>query len=418
MLTDLACRTAATRDKDYKLADSLGLYLFVTKAGHKSWRMKYRFGKKEKRLVFGPYPEVSLAQARRERDAARERLRAGVDPALEKRQRAAAAATSGDRAFRTLAEAWVEQQAPIWSERHMKIVRRNLARDVYPKIGSTPIEGITTPMVLDVLRDIERRGAIETAHRVRQHISAVFVMAIGHALVSSDPAEVTAKALKPVRRGRFPAVRSIKQARAVLAAVEARAGHPTVKLASRLLALTAVRSAMVRMAERHEFEDLDGEEPIWRIPASKMKLAQEQKDDPAFEFIVPLSRQAVETVKVAMQLAGGVSLIFRSISSGRKPISDSTISKAYRDADLSGIHVPHGWRSTFSTIMNELAGQENRIGDRAIIDLMLAHVQGGIEGRYNRAWYMPRRRELAQEWADMLILGLLPPDELLALPRH
>ena len=250
MLTDLACRTAATRDKDYKLADSLGLYLFVTKAGHKSWRMKYRFGKKEKRLVFGPYPEVSLAQARRERDAARERLRAGVDPALEKRQRAAAAATSGDRAFRTLAEAWVEQQAPIWSERHMKIVRRNLARDVYPKIGSTPIEGITTPMVLDVLRDIERRGAIETAHRVRQHISAVFVMAIGHALVSSDPAEVTAKALKPVRRGRFPAVRSIKQARAVLAAVEARAGHPTVKLASRLLALTAVRSAMVRMAER------------------------------------------------------------------------------------------------------------------------------------------------------------------------
>src|SRR3569623_2103411 len=133
-----------------------------------------------------------------------------------------------------------------------------------------------------------------------------------------------------------------------------------------------------------------------------MKLAAQHKADVAFELLVPLSRQAVATIKAAMILAGGAPLIFRSIRNGRRPISDSTISKAYRDAGYSGVHVPHGWRSTFSTVMNELAGAENTPADRGVIDLMLAHVPQGVEGVYNRAWYMPRRRVRSSRWADLL----------------
>lgn len=152
-----------------------------------------------------------------------------------------------------------------------------------------------------------------------------------------------------------------------------------------------------------------------------MKLAVQQKQDDAFEFIVPLSRQAVETLRVAMAFSGKAPLIFRSVRHPRRAISDSTISKAYRDAGFAGVHVPHGWRSTFSTVMNERAldAQDARYaGDRAIIDLMLAHVPDGVEAAYNRAAYMPRRRQLAQEWADLLTQDLVDPAELLTGPRR
>ena len=226
------------------------------------------------------------------------------------------------------------------------------------------------------------------------------------------------RALSPVKKGKFPAVRTIEEARTVLQTVEAQSSHPMTKLASRLLALTAVRSGVLRLAEPAEFEGLDGDQPIWRIPAAKMKLVVERKEDAAFEFIVPLSKQAIETIEVAMILAGKAPLLFRSVRHPRRPLSDSTLSKAYRDAGYSGIHVPHGWRSTYSTVMNEIAGEENRVGDRAIIDLMLAHVQSGVEATYNRAAYMPRRRELAQEWADMLTLTLPHPSLLLGGSRR
>lgn len=148
-----------------------------------------------------------------------------------------------------------------------------------------------------------------------------------------------------------------------------------------------------------------------------MKLVLERKEDTAYEFVVPLARQSVEVVQAAMAFSGGP-LIFRGVRSFKQPISDSTLSKAYRDAGFAGVHVPHGWRSTFSTVMNELAAVESRVGDREIIDLMLAHIPKGVEAVYNRAAYMPRRRELAQEWADMLTADLVPPQALLTGPRQ
>jgi integrase len=418
VLTDTACRKAKGAEKAYKLADANGLYLYVTPNGYKSWRMKYRFAGKEKRLTFGPYPDVPLVEARDLRDAARRQLRAGTDPALDKRQRSAAQTARAGATFEATAQDWLASMEPTWSARYASIVRRSMEQDVFPKIGKVPIDAVTTPMVIEVLRPIERRGAIETAHRVRQRISEVFARAVGAGAATQDPAALAGRALGKVVKGKFPAVRTVEAARTVLAKVEAQPAHPLTKLASRLLALTAVRAGVLRLAEPSEFEGLDGPAPIWRVPAAKMKLVAERKQDAAFEFIVPLSRQAVEVVKVAIAFAGKGPLIFRSVRHPRKPISDSTLSKAYREAGFSGVHVPHGWRSTFSTILNELAAVESRVGDRAIIDLMLAHVPSGVEAAYNRAAYMPRRRELAQEWADMLTPGLVEPGELLHGPRN
>ena len=307
----------------------------------------------------------------------------------------------------------------MWSKRYALIIRRSFGQDIYPKIGMLPVDAITAPMIVEVLRAIEKRGAVETAHRSRQRIGEVFARAIGLGIVQNDPSIHAGRALSRVKKNKQPAVRTIDAAIDVLRKVEKQPGQPLTKLASRLLALTAVRSSVLRLATADEFEDLDGPMPLWRIPAARMKLTVERKEDAAFEFIVPLSRQAVEIVKLAIEFSGRSPLIFRSVRHPRKPISDSTLSKAYREAGFSGVHVPHGWRSTFSTIMNELAAVENRVGDRAIIDLMLAHVPSGVEAAYNRAAYMPRRRELAQEWADMLVRELAPAASLLTgLRQH
>ena len=426
MLTDIACKKAPPKDKPYKLADGQGLYLYVTPTGFKSWRWKYRIGGKEKRLVFGPYPSITPAKARMMREDASRQLINGVDPAIDKVQRAAAEIARMGATFRTVAEDWLESQAVVWTKGHAKVVKASLERDVFPTLGHLPIDTITTPMVANLLRAVEQRGAIETAHRARQRISDVFAMAIGRGIVQLDPSAVAQKGLSPILRGKQPAVRTIEAARNVLRKVEEQPAHPLTKLASRLLALTAVRSGVLRMAAPQEFEGLDGPEPLWRIPAAKMKLVLEQKNDAAYDFIVPLSRQAVEVVKLAMTFSGNGPVIFRSIRHPRRPLSDSTISKVYREAGFTGVHVPHGWRSTFSTIMNEVLEREyhSRGGtgvspDRAIVELMLAHVLGGVEAHYNRAAYMPRRRELAQQWADLLVQDLAPLRSLMeGLRQH
>jgi len=210
-------------------------------------------------------------------------------------------------------------------------------------------------------------------------------------------------------------VRLASEATAVLARVEAMDAFPATKLASRLLALTAARPGVVRMAAPQEFEGLDSTTPLWRVPAEKMKLTVERKNDADFEFVIPLSTQAVEIVRAALLRFGGGPLLFPSVRSPKNPLSDNTLSKLYRDAGQRGRHVPHGWRATFSTVMNELAAVDDRTGDRGVIDLMLAHVPAGMsasEAAYNRAMYMPRRRAIAQAWADLLIVDLQSPQQL------
>ncbi|QDK32585.1 tyrosine-type recombinase/integrase [Sphingomonas sp. IC081] len=421
MLTELQCRAAKTADKALKLTDAQGLHLYVTTSGHKSWRYKYRFGGKERRIVFGPYPEISLRKAREMRDDARIELREGRDPGLEYKRRATrrAAGVEDDRRFRSVATRWHSLQEPQWKARHAQDVLGSLESEVFPAIGDLEISELRPAQIRELLEAVQSRGAIETAHRLRQRISAVFRFAIASGLADMDPAAAIGAALRPVVRGKQPALLKLEDARAFLRAFEAEPGHPTTNLASRLLALTAARPGTIQMAELREFEDLDGSEPIWRIPAEKMKLQRAQSELAEFEFVIPLARQAVETVKAAAMHAVSRKFLFPSARHSHRPITDNALNTAYRRAQgFAGRHVPHGWRATFSTIMNERAITLERPGDRAIIDLMLAHQPDGVESRYNRAAYMPRRRQLSQEWADLLMDGFAPAETLLDLPRR
>lgn len=418
VLTDVRCRNAKGTDKPYKLADGGGLYLYVTPTGFRSWRLKYRSGGKEKRLVLGPYPLLSLIEAREARDAARRHLRDGVDPAHDRQQRAAVAAIAAADTFEAVAREWHLLQRPTWRPRYADQILARLKRHLFPAIGALPIRGVTAALVLQAIRKIEAKGSLETAHMVRMHASAVFVFAIATGRADDDPAHVIRSALAPVPTQLQPAALTLSGARTVLARSEAMPGvYAITRLASRLLALTAARPGVVRLAEQSEFEDLDGKAALWRIPAGKMKLSAERRADPSFEFLIPLSRQAVDVVKAAAELAGKRPLLFPAVRSSYRPISDSTLSAFYRAAGFAGAHVPHGWRSSFSTVMNERAAAHDRPGDRAVIDLMLAHIPQGVEARYNRSAYMPRRRALAQEWADLLVSGM-PAAASLLEPRH
>lgn len=421
MLTEVQCRSAKAEDKPRKLADAQGLHLYITPNGHKSWRYKYRYGGKERRIVFGPYPEVTLRKARDLRDNARLELREGRDPGEEYRRRSArrSAGVEDDRTFKAVASRWHQLQSPQWKKGHANDVLVSLQAAVFPIIGEQDVGEISPASVRELLESVQSRGAIETAHRIRQRISAVFRFAMASGLAQMDPAAAIGTALRPVIRGKQPALLKIEDAQAFLRAFEADPGHPTTKLASRLLALTAARPGTIQQAELGEFEDLAGTAPVWRIPAAKMKLQRAQSELAEFEFVIPLSTQAVRTVLAAAEFAGNRKFLFPSARHSHRPITENALNTAYRRVQaFAGRHVPHGWRASFSTIMNERAIDQERPGDRAIIDLMLAHQPDGVEARYNRAAYMPRRRELAQEWADMLMIGFVAPESFLTLPRR
>ncbi len=242
MLTDLKVRQAKARDGDYKLPDGGGLHLFVTKRAFKSWRLKYRFAGKEKLLVLGSYPDVSLAEARERRDEAKRILREHRDPAVEAQKRRLVAAAAAEATFESVAREWHGMQTSRWVPVHAADVLKSLEHEVFPHLGTVPLKEIDAPLVLAVLRKIERRGALETAKRVRQRMSAVFVHGIATGACSDDPAARVMKALRPTpKKTRQPAITEIEDLRDLLRKVEASGATPVTKIASRLLALTAVR---------------------------------------------------------------------------------------------------------------------------------------------------------------------------------
>ncbi|WP_343611166.1 integrase arm-type DNA-binding domain-containing protein [Novosphingobium sp.] len=421
MLTDKECRAAKGGAKPFKLADAHGLHLFVSTTSFKSWRLKYRFGGREKVLTFGPYPAVKLADAREMSAKAREMLRQGSDPGamLSVKAQKNSVAQDLSRSFEKVARDWHSVQKAQWKPRHADDVLASMETDLFPKLGSKDLSEIKTAELASLLRKVQDRGAAETAFRLLQRISAVYRFARACELVEHNPAETVADALQPVVKRKRRALLTIERAREFLIAFEAARGFPATKLASRLLALTAARPGTIRLAEAHEFEDLDGQEPIWRVPAAKLKLKLAESQEEAFDFIIPLSWQAVETVKAAKLFAGRRKYLFPSTVHSHRAITDNSLNQAYRALpDWGGKHVPHGWRASFSTIMNERSLTMGQIGDRQVIDLMLAHVQQGVEARYNRAAYMPRRRQLAQEWADLLCVGLASLESLVDLKRR
>ena len=386
MLTDRAIRQAQPRATRFKLTDEDGLYLLVLPSGTRSWRWRRVAAGKEITTTLGAYPAMSLAHARAARDAAR-----NPAPALP------AAHT-----FEACAREWHEAQARRWKPHHSADVLASLTADVFSAIGARPIDSLKASDLLAVLRPIEARSA-DLAHRARQRISAVMDYAVALDRAPANPATSLVRVLAPVvRTGRRAAVTTIDEAREVLAAAEAVPAHPLTRLALRLLALTAVRPGELRGME---WSEVDGN--VWTIPASRMKATRERAADVP-PHVVPLSRQAVEVLDQARRMRGR-QYVFTAWGSQR-PLSENAIGYLMHRAGFHGRQTAHGWRATFSSVMNE-----RNPGDRAIIDLMLAHAPDGVEARYNRATHMERRAEIAQEWADLLQLG--PAVDLMRLPR-
>lgn len=415
MLTNAAVKAARARASAYKIADERGLHLFVAPTGRKSFRWRFRFAGQEQLLTIGQWPEISLDAARARAEAAREQLGRGVDP------RTAPAVMTFERAAR----AWHAQQLAGWTAVHAADVLASLERYVFPAIGTDELDAIDAPAVLRIIRAIEKPkgpkpGAIQTARRVRQRISDVFALAVSEGWAQTDPAAIVGRALARAPAARHhPALTTIEEARTLLAAAELVDAGPLVKLASRFLALTAVRLAAVRGARWCEIEDLDGDAPVWRIPAARMKLAATKKLDAGNDHLVPLAPAAVAVLRAARAPImhrenaymhqchanlHGDRLIFPG-RDGRSPIGEGTINALYGRTRFAGRHVVHGWRATFSTVMNE-----RRPDDRGVIDQALAHVlkhddgtTAKVEGAYNRAQHLAPRRRIFEEWAEILI---------------
>ena len=407
MLTIAAAKAARPRSRAYKLADERGLHLHVSPKGTRTWRLRTRIEGREQLLTIGRFPAVSLTDARARRDYLREQIMRGTFTLPRQR----ANKTADRLSFEAAALAWHAHCRPDWTAVHADDVLTSLKRDVFPAIGALALDAIDPPAVLGVLRSVEGRGCVETARRLRQRISAVFAFAMSEGRASTDPAAIVERALRPAPAPRRqPALVQVDALRALLDAAELVDALPSIKLASRFLALTAVRMGALLGAQWSEIEDLNGTSPLWRVPAARIKLAAAKKADPTNDHLVPLSAQAVDVLRRADHLAGAGKVIRknghnpRSVlifagRSGSTPIGAAAIGDLYRRAGFAGRHVPHGWRASFSTIMNEA-----RAEDRAAIDLALGHApMSKVEAAYNRNTYLDRRRELLQVWGDVLI---------------
>ena len=417
MLTDAQCKGAKGGAKSYKLTDSRGLYLHVSPTGHRSWRHKYRYGGKEKLRTLGSYPDVGLREARELRDEDKRLLRGGKDPIVEAKRASLAGRLAAAHTFEVIAREWYSKQELRWKPVHAKDVIVSLERDVFEDIGSLPITAIDATHVLATLQKVEDRGAIETAHRLRQRISAIYAYAIANGDATSDPAASLVKVLKakPSKR-RWPAVITIKEARDVLSLTDTAEASPVVKLPARFLALTAQRPGMIRWLEWKDIREFNPEaggcdtEAIWIAPAVKMKQELEQREDESFNHPVPLGLAASDVLREAWKFSAGSNYVFPGAHSIHKPMSENALSYLFLREGLRKRHVPHGWRSTFSTIMNEWIVEHGGPRDPLIIDLMLAHTPTGLSGselRYMRAGFIDRRRKLAAIWTDILLSDAL-----------
>lgn len=275
MLSVSAIRNAKPDAKARKLFDGLGLYLLVTPNGGKWWRWKYRFGGKERLLSFGTYPEVGVREARDKRDVARKLIAAGVDPGVERKIEKA---KRGAETFEGVGREWLEKFSGGWAESHAETVLRRLERDVFPWLGGRPVGQITPPELLAVLRRIESRGALETAHRVKQVCGQVFRYAVATGRAERDPSADLRGALPPVKEKHHAALTKPDDVGALLRALDGYKGSFVVRCALRLAPLVFVRPGELRKAEWREF-DLDG--ATWRIPPERMKMRR--------EHIVPLA---------------------------------------------------------------------------------------------------------------------------------
>lgn len=387
-LSDTAIRNAKPADRQLKMFDGGGLFLLITPAGGKLWRLKYRIDGKEKLLSLGAYPAVGLRDARDRRDEARKQLAAGIDPGEARKAAAAARVAEVTDSFEAVAREWFERHLAGKAAGHRDKVVRRLERDVFPYLGSRPVAEIKAPEILAVVRRIEGR-ALETAHRAAQNIGQVLRYAIATGRAESDPTPALRGALAPWRPEHMAAPTDPAQVGEILRLQDAFAGGPVVGAALRLLPLLFVRPGELRTMR---WEQVDFEAKEWRYTTSKTKT----------EHLVPLSRQAIAILEDLQPLTGHLpgGWVFPGGRTPKKAMSDMAINAAYRRlgidtrTELTG----HGWRATARTLLHERLGYAPEI-----IEHQLAHRVPDALGRaYNRTRFIDERREMMQAWADYL----------------
>lgn len=370
-----------------KLTDGQGMHLLVKAAG-KYWRLNYRFLGKQKTLALGVYPEVSLAQARQRRDQARKLLAEGIDPSHAKRADKASRKLAADNTFEAVARAWLDKTKAARAESTDAKVRGWLDNDIFPAIGRLPIATITPRDVLDMVRKVERRGAIDSATRMKQLCGQVFRYAVAEGSAERDVTADLRGALEVRQTTHLAALTEPKQVGELLRAIGGYSGHPVTVAALKLAPMLFVRPGELRHAEWCEI-DLDAAE--WRIPGSKMKMGA--------DHIVPLADQSVEILKALHALTGRARYVFPSVRTGARPMSENTINAALRGMGYSSdVHTAHGFRATARTILDEVLGE--RVD---LIEHQLAHAVKDVNGRaYNRTAHLPARKAMMQRWADYL----------------
>lgn len=385
-LTATEVKAAQPKEKDYKLYDEKGLLLLVRTTGAKYWRLKYRYSGKEKLLALGVYPEVTLAQARKARDNARALLHAGGDPGETKQAQKKAKAGAAANSFEVVAREWMSKRGSK-SESGDKRLVRLLERDLFPFIGRRPIAEITPPELLDVLRKIEARGALETAHRAKQYAGQVFRYAIATGRATYDPSEGLKGALTTPQQRHHAAITDPKGVGLLLASIYAYRGTPIVAAALKLSPLLFCRPGELRHLEWHE---VNWEQEQIEIPADKMKAGE--------PHIMPLSRQALAILRELQQIRRG-NYVFPSAKGATRPLSENGVRTALRTMGYDNdTMTPHGFRAMARTLLDEVLGYRIEW-----IEQQLAHAVKDVHGRaYNRTKHLPQRRKMMQHWADYL----------------
>ena len=387
-LTDTKIRTAKPADKPQRLFDGRGLYLEVSPNGGKWWRLKYRYGGKEKRLSLGVYPDVTLKDARQRRDEARKLLANGVDPSELRKAEKATSRENGANSFEVIAREWFDKHSANWMASHADRIIRRLERDIFPWLGGTPIADITAPKLLDVVRRIEQRGAVETAHRALQNCGQVFSYAVATGRAERDPSADLRGALAPVKAKHFAAVTEPEQLAGILRALDSYEGTLVVRCALRLAPLVFVRPGELRHAE---WADVALDAAEWRYTVTKTKINR----------IVPLASQAIAILSELQPVTGRGRYVFPSARHprGDRAMSDNAVLAALRRMGIAKEEMSgHGFRAAARTILDEVLGFPPHL-----IEHQLAHAVRDPLGRaYNRTAHLPERRKMMQAWADYL----------------
>lgn len=403
-LTDLEIKYATPRKRPYKLFDGRGLYLLVQPGGTKLWRLKYHFDGKEKVLNFGKYPEVTAVVARQKRNEAKAKLKEGVDPGVS------LARHDAPTTFEPIARAWHANRAESLDAAHASRVIRRMERDAFPALGARPIDEIDAPEILEVIRVVEARGALDISRRLKQGIGQVFRFAIASGWATTDPTVSLNDALKPKPKVRHRARVSLAELPGLVSAIQNYDGEAdsrrreTTRDAMLFTLLTWARTSETRFCEWDEFEDLENENALWRISPERMKMER--------EHLVPLSSQVAEMLLRRKRMSKD-----RFVFPGEKPgqpISENTMIYACYRLGYLGKQTVHGFRGLGSTWANEA-----ECFRPDWIEMALAHVdEDEVRGAYNSALYLTPRRRMLQQWADHLLsspqLGQAASDKELA----